>query len=391
MRPSLVWIMAIACGTTVANLYYNQPLLAIMAQNLRVTPQAAGLIPMLTQIGYALGILLFVPLGDLLERRKLIVVMLGFTTLALGFAAVSPSLTWLLAASFAIGVSAIAAHILIPFAAQLTNLAERGKVIGTIMSGLLIGILAARTVSGFVGAALGWRAMYWIASGLTLVLAVVLWRVLPQSQPALQTSYKGLMGSLFRIVREQPVLREVSAVGALSFGAFSAFWSTLVFLLEQPPYHYGSDVTGLFGLVGIVGAAAAPVVGKMADRSSPRLTAQIGVAITMLSFLIAWALGHQLGGLIVGVILLDLGIQTTQISNQARIYSLPAIIHSRLNAIYIMFYFVGGAIGSFAGAYGWSHWQWQGVCGLSLLMLAGALIVFLKGQRDRRLWTVPTK
>ena len=391
MRPYLVWLLAIACGMTVANLYYNQPLLAVIARDLQVSDHAAGFIPMATQVGYALGILLFVPLGDLLERRKLIVTTVGITAMALSLAAVSLNLTWLVVASFAIGMSTIASHVMIPFAAQLTDSKERGKVVGTIMGGLLIGILAARTVSGFVGAAYGWRAVYWLASGLTIGLAVVLWRVLPQSQPALKLSYAKLMQSLFRIVREQPVLREVSAIGALSFGAFSAFWSTLVFLLEQPPYHYDSAVAGLFGLVGIVGAVAAPIVGWMADQKSPRLTAKIGVLITTLSFVLFWAFGHALWGLIVGVILLDLGVQTTQISNQAQVYSLPAEIHGRLNALYIMFYFVGGAIGSLFGAYGWSYGQWSGVCAVSLLLLAGALAIFLKGRHDRRLLTLPTK
>lgn len=389
MRPYLVWLLAIACGTTVANLYYSQPLLVVIARSLQVTDRAVGLIPTATQVGYALGILLFVPLGDLLERRKLIVTMLGITALTLGFAAASFNLTLLAVASFAMGMSTIAAHIMIPFAAQLTDPKERGRVVGTIMGGLLIGILVARTVSGFVGATLGWRAMYWIACGLTLALAALLWRVLPRSQPTLKLSYAKLMQSLFRIVQQQPVLREVSAIGALSFGAFSAFWTTLVFLLEQPPYHYGSEITGLFGLVGIVGAAAAPIVGRMADRKSPRLTATVGVATTTLSFLLFWAWGHLLWGLIPGVILLDLGVQTTQISNQAQVYSLPADIHSRLNALYIMFYFVGGAIGSLLGAYGWSYWRWSGVCAVSLLLLAGAFAVYWKGRHDRHLLTQP--
>ncbi len=391
MRPYLIWIMAIACGTTVANLYYNQPLLAVIAAGFHVPDRAVGLIPTATQVGYAVGILLFVPLGDLLERRRLIVMMSVISAIALGLAAMSANLSWMIVASFGIGVSAIASHILIPFAAQLTDPQDRGRVIGTIMSGLLIGILVARTVSGAVGAALGWRSMYWIASGLTLGLALLLFQVLPQSQPELTASYRQLMRSLVRIVREQPVLREVSVIGALSFGAFSAFWSTLVFLLAQPPYHYGSEVAGLFGLVGVVGAVAAPVVGKLSDRRSPKLTTKIGVTITTSSFLVFWALGYHLWGLIVGVILLDLGVQSTQISNQARIYSLPAAIHGRLNALYIMFYFVGGAIGSLLGAYGWSHWRWPGVCGVSLLMLLGAFAVFVHSQRNRSLRVEPTK
>lgn len=380
MPSYLVWIMAIASGATVANLYYNQPLLAIMAQGFHASPHSIGFIPMLTQIGYAIGIVLFVPLGDLTEQRRLIVTMLGATAVTLALAANATSLGWLVAASFGIGMTAISAQVIVPFAAQLTPSADRGKVVGTIMGGLLIGILLARTVSGFVGAIWGWRAMYWLASGLMVVLALTLSRVLPKHQPSLKASYPSLMGSLVRLIRTQPVLQEASLVGAMCFGAFSAFWTTLVFLLAQPPYHYGSEVTGLFGLVGIVGASAAPLVGQLADRSSPRLTVGLGITITAIAFVVFWLLGHRLWGLVIGVILLDLGVQSTQVSNQARIYSLPSEIHSRLNALYIMFYFVGGALGSFLGSYGWSRWQWNGVCALSLLMLAVAFAAFLRRQ-----------
>ena len=373
--------MAIGSGATVANLYYNQPLLAIMAQSFHASSHAIGFIPMLTQIGYAIGIVLFVPLGDLTEQRRLIVTMLGATAVALGLAAIADNFVWLVAASFGIGITAIAAQIIVPFAAQLTPSADRGRVVGTIMGGLLIGILLARTVSGFVGAIWGWKAMYWLASGLMVVLAVTLSRVLPKHQPTLQASYPSLMRSLVRLIRTQPILQEASLVGAMCFGSFSAFWTTLVFLLEQPPYHYGSEVTGLFGLVGIVGASAAPLVGRLADRSSPRLAVGLGITITAISFLVFWLLGHQLWGLISGVILLDLGVQSAQVANQARIYSLPSEIHSRLNALYIMFYFVGGAIGSFLGAYAWSLWQWNGVCVLSLLMLAVAFLAFFGRHR----------
>ncbi|MBV8886967.1 MAG: MFS transporter [Chroococcidiopsidaceae cyanobacterium CP_BM_RX_35] len=381
MPPYLVWIMAFASGATVANLYYNQPLLAIMAQNFQAPPHAIGFIPMLTQIGYATGILLFVPLGDLTEQRRLIVTMLGATTVTLALAAIAQNLIWLVAAHLGIGMTAIAAQVIVPFAAQLTPAPARGKVVGTIMGGLLIGILVARTVSGFVGAIWGWRAMYWLASGLMLVLAVTLSTALPRHLPALQASYLNLMRSLVRLIRTQPVLQEASMIGAMCFGAFSAFWTTLVFFLAQPPYHYGSEVTGLFGLVGIVGASAAPLVGRLADRSSPKLTVGLGITITTIAFVVFLFLGHQIWGLIIGVILLDLGVQSTQVSNQARIYSLPLEMHSRFNALYIMFYFVGGALGSFLGSYGWSHWQWNGVCGLSLLMLTVAFVAFFRSRQ----------
>lgn len=377
----LVWMMAITSGAAAANLYYNQPLLAVIAQSFHVPEHAVGLIPMLTQIGYAVGIFLIVPLGDLMERRRLILTMLGATAAALGAAAVSPDLTWLAVSSFAIGITTVTAQLIVPFAAQLAKPQERGKIVGMVMSGLLIGILLARTVSGFVGASMGWRAMYWLASGLMIVLVVILSRVLPLSQSSLRIPYPQLIASLFKLIREQPVLREASLAGAMSFGAFSAFWSTLVFLLAQPPYHYGSEVTGLFGLVGVVGAAAAPLVGKLADKGSPKRTVGLGLATTTVSFLVFWVFGHQILGLIVGVILLDLGVQTTMVSNQARIYSLPSEFHSRLNAIYITFYFVGGAFGSFFGAYGWSHWQWNGVCAVASLMLGIGFTSLLKRNR----------
>lgn len=379
---NLIWMMAIASGAAAANLYYNQPLLAIVAQSFQISEHSVGLIPMLTQIGYAIGIFLLVPLGDLVERRRLILTMLVVTAFALGAAAVSPNFTWLVAASLAIGMTTIVAQLIVPFAANLASPQARGKVVGMVMSGLLIGILLARTVSGFVGANFGWRSMYWLASGLMILLALALSKLLPKSQPTLRVPYLKLMQSLFELIR-QPVLQEASLAGAMSFGAFSAFWSTLVFLLAQPPYHYGSEVAGLFGLVGVVGAAAAPLVGKLADRRSPKLTVALGLTITTTSFLVFWWQGHQLVGLIFGVILLDLGVQTTMVSNQARIYSLPPEAHSRLNALYIMFYFLGGALGSFLGAYGWSRWQWNGVCAVSLLMLAIAFTTFFKRSRPK--------
>ena len=383
LRGSLVLIMAITSGAAAANLYYNQPLLALLQKSFHASAHVTGLIPMLTQIGYAVGIFLLVPLGDLMEKRRLILTMLVLTAVALGVTAMSPNLACLLVASLVMGITTITAQLIVPFAAQLAKPQQRGKIVGVVMSGLLIGILLARTVSGFVGATLGWRAMYWLASGLMIVMAIVLSRMLPKSQPSLRVAYPQLIGSLFKLIQEHPVLRETSLAGAMSFGAFSAFWSTLVFLLAQPPYHYGSEVTGLFGLVGVVGAAAAPLVGKLADKGNPKLTVGLGLVITTSSFLIFWVFGSQIIGLIIGVILLDLGVQSTMVSNQARIYSLPAEFHSRLNAIYITFYFIGGALGSFLGAYGWSHWQWHGVCAMALIMLGIGFTTFIQRRRKR--------
>ncbi|MBD2611490.1 MFS transporter [Nostoc punctiforme FACHB-252] len=384
MKRNIVWLMAITSGAAAANMYYNQPLLAAIAQSLDASVQDTGLIPTLSQIGYALGNLLIVPLGDLLERRRLIVTMLTATALALGMAALSPNITWLIVASLLIGTTTIVPQITVPFAALLAPPQARGKVVGTVMSGLLIGILLARTVSGFVGAEFGWRAMYWIASGFMLVLAIALFCLLPKSQPAVIMSYQQLMHSMLKLLRE-PVLQKASLTGAMAFGSFSVFWSTLVFFLEQPPYNYGSDIVGLFGLIGVVGAAAAPMAGRLADKRSPRLAVAIGLIATAFSFLVFWLFGYQLWGLIVGVILLDLGVQVTTVSNQALIYSLPEEAHSRLNALFITFYFVGGALGSFLSTYGWNIWQWNGVCATGLLMLIVAFtsLFIIREQRQK--------
>lgn len=376
--------MAITCGIAVANLYYNQPLLAEMVRSFNASAQQVSLIPMLTQIGYAIGMLLFVPLGDLMERRKLIVTMMTATACALVAAAVSPSITYLVVASLMIGITTIVAPLIVPFAAQLAKPGEQGKVVGSVMSGLFIGILLARTVSGFIGSNFGWRTMYWIAGGLMIVLAFTTSVLLPKSEPQIKMSYGQLMQSLLQLIRGQPVLREAMIIGAMSFGAFSAFWSTLVFLLETPPYHYGSQVAGLFGLVGIVGAAAAPIVGRLSDKKSPRLTVGLGIAITTSAFLVFWLFGYKLMGLIIGVILLDLGAQSTLVSNQARIYSLLPEARSRLNTVYMVSYFAGGALGSFLGSYGWSIGQWHGVCIVGLFMQAVAFAIFLVGGRKHQ-------
>lgn len=372
----IVWLMAITSGATAANLYYNQPLLAIIAKSLDASTQDTGLIPTLGQIGYALGNFLIVPLGDLLERRRLIVTMLIGTSLALATAAVSPTIAWLTIASLIIGITTIVPQIAVPFAAVLAPPVVRGKVVGTVMSGLLIGILLSRVTSGFVGVELGWRAMYWIASGLMLFLAIAVWKILPKSQPAVRLTYQQLIRSMLKLVRE-PVLQEASIAGAMVFGAFSVFWSTLIFLLEQPPYEYGSEVAGLLGLIGVVGAAAAPLAGKLADRRNPRLASVLGLITTTVSFLLFWLFGYRLWGLIVGLILLSLGVQVTTVSNQALLYKLPEDKHSRLNALFITFYFVGGAVGSFLGAYGWRVWQWNGVCAVGLLLSIIAFSSFL--------------
>jgi predicted MFS family arabinose efflux permease len=374
--------MALASGVSVANLYYNQPLLAQMGRTFGVG-HAAGYIPAFTLIGLILGMVLFVPLGDMFERRSLIVAACAFAAVAAAAVALAPNFACLASASLILGLTSIVQHLILPFAAQIAPSRERGKIVGIVLSGMILGTLLARTVSGFVGAELGWRMMYWIAAALMLTLAVSINSILPECPPSEVITYRKLLRSLITIAREQPLLRESSLIGAMMFGALNAFWVTLIFFLEAPPYHYGERAAGLFGLVGAIGAAAAPLIGRLADRRGTRFGLSLGLITSLIAFLALWLFGHVLFALIVGVILLDAGIQAAQVSNQTRIYSLLPEAPSRANTIYMTSFFCGGAFGAALGAYGWEGMQWDGVCIVGIAMLVIALSVHLSGTEEK--------
>jgi predicted MFS family arabinose efflux permease len=378
----LTLLMAASCGLSVATMYYSQPLLADMGATVAGGAKSAAYIPTFTQIGTMLGMGLFVPLGDMFERRGLIVsvcLALAFTSLA---TALAPNFALLAVASFFLGLTCIIPHLILPFAAQISPPESRGKTLGTVVSGLLIGILCARTFSGFVGATFGWRSVYFVGAGLMIVLAVVLRRYLPVSHPSLGLSYPKLLRSMVRLVRTFPELREAAATGALLFAAFSAFWATLIFRLGTPPFHYGSRAAGLFGLVGAAGAAAAPLVGRMADTRGPRKTVELSLLVTAASFFVFWFAGSIMAGLILGVVLMDLGVQAGHVANQTRIYGILPEARSRLNTVYMVTYFLGGALGSALGAYGWNAARWTGVCIVGLILMGMALAVqYLSGRR----------
>lgn len=361
LRQSLSWIMAIASGLAVANLYYNQPLLADMATSFGISRDRAGYISTFTQIGYALGMLLFVPLGDIRERRKLISTLLILVTISLLAAAVSTHIVWMYIASFAIGLTTVVPQILVPFSAQLATPEQRGKVIGTVMSGLLFGILLARTISGLIGGTWGWRWMYGIAAILMFILFLVLRRKLPHVEPLMKSTYRELVVSMGGLIRQYAVLREGALIGALNFASFSVFWTSLSFYLEGEPYHYSSQIAGLFGLVGVVGALGAPVVGRIADRIQPKWIIGCMITITLISFAFFGWWGGSLIGLMIGIVLLDLGVQGAQVSNQARIYALNDSARSRLNTVLMVSTFLGGAIGSSVSSYMWKIGGWSAV------------------------------
>jgi len=375
LRRRDIWLMAFGTGGMVANIYYIQPLLASIASSFRISVAEVGGVAMLSQLGTALGMLLFVPLGDTKERRRLIVILALAASLCLVLMATAREVWWLLIASFGIGMTAAAVHVIVPYAAHLAPANRRGAAVGTVLSGLLFGILLARTLSGLLAAWLGWRSIYWLAAALALAIAGLFRLQLPKSKPAAGLSWLGLIRSAAELVRTQPVLREAALLGAVFFSAFSAFWTTLVFYLQTPPYHYGSAIAGLFGLVGVAGAIGAPIIGKAADRHGPRGNILLALVATLASFAVMYFVGSHLAGLVLGVILLDFGVQAGHVTNQTRIYSLLPEARSRLNMVYMICYFTAGAIGSYAGTILWEHFEWGGVCGLgTALILLGGLV-----------------
>jgi predicted MFS family arabinose efflux permease len=369
-------LLAFAAGATVANLYYNQPLLAALAASFGVSEGAVGAIPMLTQLGYGLGMLGLVPLGDRLERRGLIVATTAASGLVLLGVAAAPSLAWLSGLSLLLGLASMVPQAIVPYAAAAARPEERGAAVGTVVSGLLVGILLSRTASGLLGARFGWRAVYVMAAVLMLALSIALRALLPAQRPEREVPWGELYRSLGALVRREPVLRRHSVLGALTFGAFSVFWSTLSFHLEALPEHYGSAVAGAFGVVGVAGALAAPLVGRFADRRDPRLVNGAAIAVLTASFAVLAAAGRSLVGIAVGVVLLDLGAQANHISNQARVFALDPALRSRLNTVYMVSYFAGGAAGSWLGAVVFGRFGWAGVCGAGAVLGATALLFF---------------
>ncbi len=388
MSRALLWMMSIASGAAVANLYYNQPMLAAMARTFHASAHEIGLVATFTQAGYALGMPLFVPLGDFMERRRLIVMLFLAVACALSAAALAQNLIWLVTASFFIGLTTLIAQIMIPLATELSSPQEQGRTIGSLMSGILLGVLLARTLSGFVAAQWGWRSMFWMAAAMALLFSALLAFRLPHVPAHGSLTYRELIRSIVKLALETPKLRQVSMTAAMIFASFSAFWTTLVFLLERPPYHYGSQAAGLFGLIGASGALVAPIAGRYSDRRGPRFVVAIAITTVLASYVAFWGLGLHLFGLVVGVVLLDAGVQAAQVANQSRVLAMRPEARNRVNTIYMICYFGGGSLGSLMAAWAWSRWHWNGVCavGVGFILLAG--LVFMMRVKDSPAQTV---
>jgi predicted MFS family arabinose efflux permease len=378
----LTLLMAIATGVAVANIYYNQPMLGLMKRDL--PGGLTVLIPTATQIGYALGLFLLVPLGDLVERRRLIMVQFLALAVALLLVALAPTAGLVLAASVIVGLAATVAQQIVPFAAMLAPPDRRGAALGTVMSGLLAGILLSRLLAGFVATHAGWRAMFWLSVPLALGAGAVMAACLPHSRSDVQLTYKQLIFSLAELWRDFPALRLAAVTQALLFASFSAFWTILALHLEQPDIRLGADAAGLFGVLGLTGIFAAPIAGRFADSRGTRGAILVGGLMVCVSWLV-FGLWTSVAGLICGVVLLDFAIQGCMVSNQTIIFALRPEARSRINTIYMGTMFLGGATGSATAAVAWNTGGWSRVSlfGGALAVLAAALQL-LAGQKTRK-------
>ncbi|MEO7978540.1 MFS transporter [Flavobacterium sp.] len=367
--------MAVCTGLIVANLYYCQPLIVLIANEFKIPEANAGTIAYLTQAGYAIGLFFMVPLGDKIERKKQILATTFASVIALIIAATAKNFLILQIASLLIGITSIVPQLILPLAASLTNPEQRGKVIGTIMSGLLVGILLSRTLSGFIGQVLGWRSMFWIAAGICLSIFFAIQKNFPINKPQFSGNYGQLIQSLFTLIKTQPVLREATLINVFCFAQFGAFWTTMVLLLSGTPFNFNSATIGLFGIVGASGALAAPLVGKMGDKKNPRIAVGYGCLLMLISFITFYFSIESVIGIVIGIIFIDIGIQGVHISNQTRVYSLLPEARNRLNTVFMSFSFLGTAAGSAYGLFLWKIGGWHAVAiGCAILALSSLLV-----------------
>jgi predicted MFS family arabinose efflux permease len=383
LNPAIIPLMAVSAGIIVANIYYNQPILKEMGIAVNTSESVIGRIAMLSQLGYGLGMFFLLPLGDKLNRKRLIVGLSFLLMLTLILVAFSQTFLQLSILSFFVGLFSAPAQIILPMAATLDSV-NRGKTVGKVFSGILVGILGARVISGFIAQWLGWRYVFGISSGLVMVVGILLHLYLPDISPKFKGSYMSLLKSTLSLITEYSVLRQAALLGSFTFGVFCSFWTTLTFHLSTAPFYYPSGTIGLFGLIAIGGALVAPYFGKLADKGNTYKSLVITVGLIICSILLIKLFPLSIPALVIGIFFLDIGVQATQITNFTRIYSLHEHAHSRLNTIYMTTYFIGASVGTYFGLLSWKLGKWELSTWQMLIWSCLALLVVLVSERSSR-------
>ena len=381
MTRGLTFLFAVAAGAAVGNLYWAQPLLDFIAHNLHASPATAGWLITATQLGYAVGILLIVPLGDVVNRRRLIPLMMTGSAAVLVACALAPSIGFLFFAITALGLTTVGGQILAPLAGDLADDAHRGRVVGTVVSGILSGILVSRAISGLIAQAAGWRTIYAAAAAADVLLAIVLYRVIPPLAPKTRMAYPALIASVWAAIRGAQTVRWTLVLGATAFGLFTMFWTALTFLLSAPPFSYPVSVIGLFGLAGLAGAITAQRAGRLHDRGWSLPATGAGWTLALSAFIVAAFAGHTVAGILIAIVLLDIAVQGVNILNQTRLFALSDQARSRLNTAFVTGNFIGGAIGSAAAALLWSAGGWTAVTSTGTALSCLALVIWAVGRR----------
>ncbi|NUU60583.1 MFS transporter [Paenibacillus agri] len=381
MSRSVALLFAIACGLAVSNIYYAQPLLDTLASEFSISHASIGVVITITQICYALGLLLLVPLGDLLNRRKLIVSQMTLSVLALIIVGFAPGINVLFIGLAFVGLLAVVTQVLVAFAATLAAPAERGRIVGLVTSGIVIGILLARTVAGVLTDLAGWRSVYLFSAGMMAIIALILLRILPSEQKRASLSYPQLLRSVLALFVQERILRVRAVLALLIFMAFSILWTSLVLPLSAPPFSLSHTAIGAFGLAGVAGALAAARAGVLADRGFGQRTTGLALILLLASWALISLLHYSLLALLGGIILLDLAVQAVHVTNQSLIFNVRPEARSRLTAAYMIFYSIGSASGSLASTYAYAHGGWNAVCLLGATVSAAAILFWALTRR----------
>lgn len=385
LSGKMIGLMAAASGIAVANIYYIQPLLNSAAEYFNISGSQASLLATLTQTGYALGLFLILPIADLIERKKLILTMIFLSILSLLGMYFSKNFILTCVACLAVGITSVIPQLLLPLCAKLSDEQVRGKNIGHIMSGLLTGVVLSRVVSGAVGKYIGWKSIYIIA----IVLMSILFTVLKFTLPVCAADEKGDLNytssikSMFSLPKKFPIIIEAAINGFMILAAFSALWTVLTFHLQGTPFNFETNIIGLFGILGVSGAMFAPIAGKISDRRSAKFTVGINIAIIIVSYLCFIIFGFKVWGLIAGVVLLDMGVNSCNVANQTRIQSLSESERNRITSIYMVTMFAGGAVGSYLGSTLYNHFGWYGFCTIGIITQLIAMIVHIISSKKR--------